>query len=241
MCSLSPEFLDKFQLRLHEFDLRSIVIHKYINSYGHLQLLQVPLCLDSGSVEILVYFLKMWCQLLMASQNFRRSSFDRWVYIVFGRCPQMRHLDKSFWVVPWKTNNENSVCVTYTVHECDHWWKFQKTYNKSYLWQIIYLICLFSKGFLKLMNLLRILIHLNIKTFLFVNNLNMQEYAIYALCHYIATYMYSTRVLLSKLMLCIVCMYDLESLFEDSPLISKEYTVKMRKALCVTTVHVSQN
>ena len=69
----------------------------------------------------------------------------------------------------------------------------------------------------------------------------MQEYAIYALCHYIATYMYSTRVLLSKLMLCIVCMYDLESLFEDSPLISKEYTVKMRKALCVTTVHVSQN
>ena len=33
----------------------------------------------------------------------------------------------------------------------------------------------------------------------------------------IATYMYSTRVLLSKLMLCIVCMYDLESLFEDSP------------------------
>ena len=34
-------------------------------------------------------------------------------------------------------------------------------------------------------------------------------------------------------------MYDLESLLEYSPLISKVYTVQMRKALCVATVHVS--
>lgn len=40
LCSLSPEFFDKFQLRLHKFDLGSIVIHKFINIYGHLQLLQ---------------------------------------------------------------------------------------------------------------------------------------------------------------------------------------------------------
>ena len=35
-------------------------------------------------------------------------------------------------------------------------------------------------------------------------------------------------------------MYDLESLLEYSPLISKVYTVQMRKALCVATVHVSE-
>ena len=126
-------------------------------------------------MEILVYFRKMWCQLPMAPQNFRRYSLvERWVCIVFGRCPQMRHLDNSFWVVSWKTNEDNSVCITCT-------WKWSQVeisenlYKKS-LWYIIYLICLFSKGFLKLMNLLRILIHLhvNVTTIIFVNNL-MQE------------------------------------------------------------------
>ena len=127
-------------------------------------------------MEILVYFPKMWCQLPMAPQNFRRYSL-RDECALFLRDALKWHtliIINSFWVVSWKTNEDNSVCIT-----CTWMWSqveiSENLYKKS-LWYIIYLICLFSKGFLKLMNLLRILIHLhvNVTTIIFVNNL-MQE------------------------------------------------------------------
>lgn len=55
--SLSPEFFDKFQLRLDEFDLRSIVIHKFINRsrYDHLLMSWLRFC-GNTSVIILLKF-----------------------------------------------------------------------------------------------------------------------------------------------------------------------------------------